>query len=625
LNNSILTRNTIKGIDWLAAAFMAIVALFLPSKWSIIWVNGKTFLATIVLGVMAMLLLKKKQKISFNWFHLLLFFSTMLALLSGFWAFNSSLVFKDAVTWLFLLVLAVVTQMYVSNGVNLKFLTKAISMIYLFNFIALVGALFYANLIDSPEQSFYQNIRNLSRYFHYNGNYVSAFLVMFYPLVFFGQNSVFQKKMWKMIIGTVVALTIVLLNSRASTLTLVVIMAMHVLAQLKTITLKRTIIFLGILVAAAIVLPLIDASFWKMYNPLFGLDGGNDRLILWENTWQIVKQNPVLGVGSGNWVIVFPTTDTGFLNSMIDKYNYYIHPHNLYLHLLSERGFLGLLLFIALIVFSMVTAFRKKMFRAHYLLIAMVVAFLVLSFFYGVTYSLKVDIPSTQIGFVVALALLSMLGNKNRISISNRIAKLSFSAAFSVLLLWGGFSAYNYTYYTYAKKNKKAIGNERRIKINDQLYSKRFFTVYEAKSVLQTKIDYLIRKKKFDEAIAILHIALNDHPNSAELHYTQGVCFLKMGDLDEAATSFETSLKFHSKLYKSHFQQAFIAFKENDLEAFYEMKSEMAAVYEIMEKLEVYDGLEENRKATQYYKRFKGYLNRMEKLERDLIKNQKGK
>ena len=74
----------------------------------------------------------------------------------------------------------------------------------------------------------------------------------------------------------------------------------------------------------------------------------------------MVSAHPVRGVGSGN----FQITSGHYLLQKPGavKYDYFIDKpkvaHNTYLHVLAELGFVGLGLFLAIIVFALVSAFK---------------------------------------------------------------------------------------------------------------------------------------------------------------------------------------------------------------------------------------------------------------------------
>lgn len=74
-----------------------------------------------------------------------------------------------------------------------------------------------------------------------------------------------------------------------------------------------------------------------------------ERFLLWDKTYRIVDKHPFLGCGGGNWQIVFPDANLkGLYRADIWNINF-THPHNEYLGILAESGYVGLLLYLAFI------------------------------------------------------------------------------------------------------------------------------------------------------------------------------------------------------------------------------------------------------------------------------------
>ncbi len=80
-------------------------------------------------------------------------------------------------------------------------------------------------------------------------------------------------------------------------------------------------------------------------------EGSNlGRIELWKKSWQIFKQHP-LGVGLGNLPLAIePTTN----------YRDPIYAHNLYLDILTESGFFGLIFYLLTIISTLVFLFKRR-------------------------------------------------------------------------------------------------------------------------------------------------------------------------------------------------------------------------------------------------------------------------
>lgn len=74
-----------------------------------------------------------------------------------------------------------------------------------------------------------------------------------------------------------------------------------------------------------------------------------ERHALWNTTLRLVDRHPLVGVGVGNWKVCYPEVSTADIFS-VDVLDFtFVRPHNDYLRVLSETGYIGLtLLLIAL-------------------------------------------------------------------------------------------------------------------------------------------------------------------------------------------------------------------------------------------------------------------------------------
>lgn len=91
---------------------------------------------------------------------------------------------------------------------------------------------------------------------------------------------------------------------------------------------------------------------------------GEDRLLIWQRGWEIVKENPILGKGPGNISILF--FRSGEVNSIDDLESLGITNdcHNRYLHIWATQGIVGLLAYIIFLIFVYVRGIRRLKERA---------------------------------------------------------------------------------------------------------------------------------------------------------------------------------------------------------------------------------------------------------------------
>lgn len=86
------------------------------------------------------------------------------------------------------------------------------------------------------------------------------------------------------------------------------------------------------------------------------------RLSLWNNSIEMFKDHPLLGVGPGNWQIFFPKYGLNNIDekSTKDGYKTYQRPHNDWLWIASELGIFGLIFYVLIIFFSIIYIIKNS-------------------------------------------------------------------------------------------------------------------------------------------------------------------------------------------------------------------------------------------------------------------------
>ncbi len=111
------------------------------------------------------------------------------------------------------------------------------------------------------------------------------------------------------------------------------------------------------------------------------------RLQLWDNTLDIIRDNPILGVGAGNWKLVYPKYSGGIEYSTIGR-RIPQRPHNDFLWVAAEMGFIGAALYLFIFLISTFYAFRLIKYSTELndkifvsLMYFGIISYLVISFF----------------------------------------------------------------------------------------------------------------------------------------------------------------------------------------------------------------------------------------------------
>lgn len=164
--------------------------------------------------------------------------------------------------------------------------------------------------------------------------------------------------------------------------------------------------------------------FWFFYK--IKPDSANGRMLIWKLTGHVIKENPITGVGFGNFKGAYANKQSiYFMNSDATVNEKYVagmpdYPFNEYMLIFSEFGLIGLIIFCIMIYVILKGLFNQK--RRDFFYLA--VAFLILCF--G-SYPLHV-LPYGLI--VILLAAVSQSSNKGSFMIPSWIL-----IGFSVLML----------------------------------------------------------------------------------------------------------------------------------------------------------------------------------------------
>lgn len=113
--------------------------------------------------------------------------------------------------------------------------------------------------------------------------------------------------------------------------------------------------YVGIAAGLAIVLLVALFSAASVSSSVSDTTNLENRFVFWKNSVEMIKENPVLGVGPGNWKINFPKYGLmGLENSVLQGITQVQRPHNDYLWVLTEGGPLALIFFLGIFALAFV-------------------------------------------------------------------------------------------------------------------------------------------------------------------------------------------------------------------------------------------------------------------------------
>jgi O-antigen ligase len=103
-------------------------------------------------------------------------------------------------------------------------------------------------------------------------------------------------------------------------------------------------------------------------SDIFGMQQASvaQRIYAWDTATRMFLENPVIGVGAGNYAVVSPDYWNELESTRYTFYNRVLyHPHNEYIEIAAEQGLLGISLFLMLIVLALYSSLYLWIFELN--------------------------------------------------------------------------------------------------------------------------------------------------------------------------------------------------------------------------------------------------------------------
>ena len=190
-------------------------------------------------------------------------------------------------------------------------------------------------------------------------NYAAASLLLLLPLALNArEEGLFGLWLQRISVGLAIA-CILLLRTRGVWLGAFVMTGIAVAYYaIKGNAQRRTV---GMISLGVISIGIVVAIFAAGSEKIFNSDTIQSRLHYWNASWEMFMDQPVTGVGGGQWKIEYPGTGLkGTNESVMSGQTSILRPHNDLLWMLSETGIAGALLFITLLVLGFIHTLKHE-------------------------------------------------------------------------------------------------------------------------------------------------------------------------------------------------------------------------------------------------------------------------
>ncbi len=289
------------------------------------------------------------------------FFFTLTSLISGISAVNRAEYLYSLTRDCSNLLLYIILILYIYyNILHINMIIKTIIFsAMIFVFLGL-GQYFGGWFLTIPgHETFYSTFANR--------NLFASINILIFPFLLYGFFRL--PKIWQILsVITIISATFTITVIRARAVFLAVFLASYsVLLILSFYRLKigrsdlksGRIILLVIILTALISFGISKSELFSEMHPEISYKRlGSDttlfvRIYAWKKTWSMIKEHPLTGIGGGNWKINLPKY--GLEGKRLETGAYqYIRPHNDYLWVWAENGFIGFILYLLIFIIAIV-------------------------------------------------------------------------------------------------------------------------------------------------------------------------------------------------------------------------------------------------------------------------------
>ncbi len=306
------------------------------------------------------------------------------------------------------------------------------------------------------------------------------------------------------------------------------IMAYHKKLQIKKSLLKKIMLSFSALAILGLVyifagrggdysIPTLVKSISDPYSAT-----NINRVKIWEVTGEMITDNPVLGVGAGNWKLNAGNyfSKTHFDKSLLN----WLRPHNDYLWVWSVKGIFGLIAFLGIFVISLIYVFRiihdlddpDEKFLTLFI-IAGILAYIFISIF-----TFPLERINHQIYVCLYLAVISVLSARAFPSVQKQInSRFNFFSGIPILVF-----AFIYSYSIYDAEKKV-------MQCRAMQFSKQWIPMY-------------------NEALKIPNTFRSLDSDGTPISWYAGLSADNSGNTKQAITAYKQAVKQHPGHVKSH-------------------------------------------------------------------------
>jgi len=417
---------------------------------------------------------------------------SLLGFISYFWATNPALVWYRGFCFLGLFLISLIFRDLIKYPLIRRFFPLLMSVLFLVIFIQhLLAVHFDASFLDASWNSF------LNR----NSNVTTCYLVILFPFLLFKQSKNQFYRFVKILSAILILNILFLANVKVVILSLLMIMLYYFWSnQRKLLFVIFSMAVFGIVIVNGFFSydELMAKHFADIYKP-----DNFSRLDLAQLSIDLFKDNPIFGVGRGNWITEVYSQDLSglSLNAQADDFSR-LHSHNLYLKIAGELGLIGLILFLSPFVMTIFRGLRRvgELDYVEKASFAAVISYLCVSTYYGGVNLYEYNFSGVEVLAFISMGILSNKLFATRSSI-NYLVTLPLTL---LAIIWFLYSAVSWHNIHSVLHHQEDMDTEFKITSLTNCYNETFLTSYGFDRPLDLDIAELFASEK-DHINAIKH------------------------------------------------------------------------------------------------------------------------
>jgi len=269
---------------------------------------------------------------------------------------------------------------------------------------------------------------------------------------------------------------------------------------------------------------------------------------LWLSAIDYIKQHPVQGAGYGNWKLASIPYEREHIDELFVAY----HSHNDFLEMTADTGWLGGAIYLSLFVLASVWLLYclLSLLTPALFLPALTATLALASYFTDASFNFPIERPVMQffLAFVLALVVQIRLAYKKQWALANqqtptttsttRVQLITYGVVALAALLFSGY--FNRKVFESMQAqyeiNQDMLQADPKLdfeKVNRELPSIPNLNAF-CFPVTLIKSRYLIKEKKYNEALALLHSCRNESPYLSINEFFTAQCHLQLNNKDSA-------------------------------------------------------------------------------------------